>query len=81
MQRLVFMGTFWKSVTIPKGVDPVWVEADFLFYATSWAAAHAAGFSEKRSEQLAEALVSKRLYPGLVYDSVLERDLAKVYMA
>jgi len=81
MNRLVFRGAEWISVLIPKGIDPVWVEADLLYYATAWAAAQAAGFSEKRSEQLAEALVSKRLYPGLVYDSVLEGDLAKVYMA
>ncbi len=79
MNRLVFADNTWKSVSIPKGHDPSWIEADFLYYASCWVLAESKGFSEKRSEQLAEALVSKRLYPGIVYDKILEKDLKTLW--
>jgi hypothetical protein len=75
MNRLIFLNDQWVSVTLPKGCDPTWVEADFYTYASCWAQATSKGFSNLRSQQLAEAFVSKRLYPGLVYDRNLEKDL------
>lgn len=65
----------WTSVSLPKGIDPTWSESDNYFYAARFVAAQESGFSEKRSVQLAEAAVSKRLYPGLEFDRVLEADL------
>jgi hypothetical protein len=41
-------------------------------------AATAAGKGEARAEQIAEAAVFKRLYPGVIFDSVLEGDLILV---
>lgn len=79
MNRLVFSNNIWRSVKIPKGYDPCWIEADFLYYASCWVLAESKGFSEQRSEQLAEALVSKRLYPDLFYDKVLEKDLKSLW--
>ena len=79
MNRLVFSNNIWKTVKIPNGCDPSWIEADFLYYASCWVLAESKGFSEKRSEQLAEALVSKRLYPELIYDKVLEKDLKSLW--
>jgi hypothetical protein len=75
MERLMFVQNVWKRVRIPKGHDPSWVEADFLYYARCWASAQEKGFSDKRSEQLAEAFVSKRLYPGITYEKELEKDI------
>jgi hypothetical protein len=75
MNRLVFLNDEWVSVVIPKGCDPTWADADYFYYASCWSLATSKGFSKKRSEQLAEALVSKRLYPGLQYDKGLEKDL------
>ena len=75
MNRLVFLNDEWVSVAIPKGCDPTWVEADFFYYASCWALASSKGFPSHRSQQLAEALVSKRLYAGLVYEKTLEKDL------
>lgn len=34
------------------------------------------GFSDRRSEQIAEALVNRRLYPEIVYEKGLEEDMA-----
>jgi hypothetical protein len=68
----------WAYVPLPKGCDPTWSEADRLFYGSKWIAARDLGFSEQRAQQLAEAAVSKRLYPGLEFDRGLERDLEKI---
>ncbi len=75
MNCLVFSNNIWVSVPIPKGHDPSWTQADSYYYATSYTVAKEKGFSEKQAVILAEALVSKRLYPGLVYDKCLEQDL------
>jgi len=74
-QIVVFTNDAWVSVTIPKGHDPCWTTSDTYYYASSYIAAKTAGFPEKRSEILAEAFVSKRIYPGLVFDQLLENDL------
>ena len=66
----------WLQVAIPNGLDPLWLNSDIFHYAAMFVAAQEKGFSQSRAEQLAEALVNRRLYPGIVYHSDLEKDLA-----
>jgi len=66
----------WIQVAIPDGLDPLWLNGDIFHYAAMFVAAQEKGFSQSRAEQLAEALVNRRLYPGIVYHSDLEKDLA-----
>ncbi len=73
--RLVFSQGRWVSVKLPLAHDPAWTESDMWYYAVSWVAAVARGFSETRAEQIAEAVVSKRLYPGCVFYRELEEDM------
>jgi len=75
--RLVFSKGQWVSVALPMGHDPAWTQADCWTFATAFVAAKRV-FSEKRAEQVAEAVVSKRLYPGLHYPRELEEDIAKL---
>ena len=74
---LVFSNNSWIHVDIPVGHDPSWSTADMSFYGTMFAAASQL-FPTERAVSIAEAVVSKRLYPGLVYDKVLERDIASI---
>ncbi len=73
--RVVFSQGRWIQVRIPPCHDPAWTASDLWYYAASWASATARGFSETRAEQIAEAVVSKRLYPGCVFYKDLERDI------
>jgi hypothetical protein len=72
---LVFHENQWVDVTPPVGHDPCWVEGDMFFFAIAWLSARGKGFPKTRATQIAEALVSKRLYPGLGYDKELEGDI------
>lgn len=65
----------WISVPVPKGLDPLWMNGDIMYYSAMRVAAQERGYSEKRSGELAEALVNRRLYPGIVYHLALEEDL------
>ena len=76
--RLVFSQSVWKEVPMPKGYDPSWNSADMWYYATIYAAAEAKGMDAKKAEIVAEAAVSKRLYPGLMYEKALEEDILSV---
>lgn len=76
--RLVFSAGRWLQVALPVGHDPAWTQADTWTYAVAFAAAVQKGFAEKRAEQLAEAVVSKRLYPGLVCCRDLESDILRI---
>ena len=76
---LVFLSGNWIDVAIPRGHDPSWIDSDKFHYATMYTAAVSKGFAEKRAASIAEAAVSKRLYPGLQYDSALEEDLRSLY--
>ena len=76
--RLIFSQNSWKEIQMPKGYDPSWNSADKWYYATMLAAAFEKGFSHTRAEILAEAAVNKRLYPGLVYDKLLEQDIVSI---
>ena len=65
----------WVQVPIPKGLDPLWLNEDIFHYAAMFVGAQEKGYSDKRSEQIAEALVNRRLYHGIVYHTDLEKDL------
>lgn len=75
IQRVVFSKGSWLTVKIPQGYDPAWTDSDFWHFAVTWAAAKLKGFQEIRCEQIAEAVVSKRLYPDLSFYKDLERDI------
>uniref|UniRef100_A0A6C0KJI9 Uncharacterized protein n=1 Tax=viral metagenome TaxID=1070528 RepID=A0A6C0KJI9_9ZZZZ len=76
--RLVFSQNVWKEITMPKGYDPSWNSADMWYYATIYAAAEAKGMDANKAEVVAEAAVSKRLYPGLMYEKALEEEIILV---
>jgi hypothetical protein len=73
--RLVFSAGRWLQVKLPVGHDPAWTQADTWTYAVAFASGMQKGLTEKRAEQVAEAVVSKRLYPGLQYSRELEEDI------
>lgn len=75
--RIVFSAGSWVSIRLPVGHDPAWTSADKWLFATVFAAAKQV-VSAKRAEQVAEAVVSKRLYPGLCYSRELEGDIERV---
>jgi hypothetical protein len=75
---LVFLKGEWISVPPPAGHDPSWTASDKWLYATTFAAAQESGFSEERSQLLAEAQVHKRVYPGLMYSKAIEADLLRL---
>lgn len=62
----------WVTVQPPKGHDPSWQAPDLMRYAVLFQDAVEKGVDAQRAEQLAEAAVNKRLYPGLVYHTTLE---------
>jgi hypothetical protein len=65
----------WVTVQPPKAYDPSWQSQDMMRYAVVFQKAVEKGFSTKSAEVLAEAIVNRRLYPGLVYSSRLEQDI------
>lgn len=68
----------WISVTVPRGLDPLWMDSDVFYYSAMFVAAQERGFSEKKSGELAEALVNRRLYPGIVYHTITEKELSLI---
>ena len=61
----------WISVKVPTGI-----EGQELFYASTYAfLTREKGIAQQKAKVIAEAATMKRLYPGLMYGSVLERDL------
>ena len=62
----------WVTVHPPKGHDPSWQASDIMRYAVLFQAAVEKGIPLARAEQIAEAEVNRRLYPGLVYHNILE---------
>ena len=81
MTQLILSNTnTWISVAAPKGHDPCWNSSDVWRYSALWVMAKEKGFSEQRAEQVAEAIVNRRLYPGLVYQKDLENDILAIYV-
>lgn len=77
--RIVFSAGKWLTVNLPKGHDPCWSPSDTWYYATTWAACLRKGLDEKKATVLAEAATAKRMYPEIMYDSVLEKDLEELF--
>lgn len=78
MIRLVLSKTnTWISVNLPTGMDPLWVDSDYWYYATTWVSAVERGFSEKRAKQIAEAMTNRRLYE-VTYEDTLEKDISMI---
>ena len=75
--RLVLSEGEWISVSLPKGRDPSWTVADEYAFAVAYASA-IRRFSETRAVNTAEAIVLRRLYPGLVFDKGLEQDIQSI---
>ena len=65
----------WVFIEPPKGHDPSWQTPDHMRYAVMFQASIEKGIPPARAEQIAEAAVNCRLYPGLVYCPNLEQDL------
>jgi hypothetical protein len=68
----------WLSITVPKGLDPLWMNGDIFYYSAMFVACQERGFSQKKSGELAEALVNRRLYPGIVYHTITESELSLI---
>lgn len=65
----------WITVQPPKAHDPSWQAQDIMRYAVLFQSAVEKGYSPQRAEVIAESIVNRRLYPGLVYSSRLEQDI------
>ena len=68
----------WVDVQLPVGHDPSWRASQKWMYAVRFQAAEEKGVSVVRAVQIAEAIVNRSLYPGLVYERSLEEDITKV---
>jgi hypothetical protein len=65
----------WVTVQPPKGHDPSWQASDLMRYATIFQSAVEKGFDISKAVLVAEAIVNRNLYPGLVYHDKLEQDI------
>ena len=65
----------WITVNIPEGHNMDWSSSECMYYGTLFTLASQNGFDRKRAVIIAEAGVSKRLYPGIIFDSSIEYDL------
>lgn len=65
----------WISVPLPTGRDPSWTVAEEYAYSACYASGLRQNMTAKRAEEIAEAHVLRRLYPGLRFDTALEKDL------
>ena len=75
-QVVVLSGGEWISVRMPCGRDPAWTSTDSWVYAAAFAGAQRAGHSPEKASILAEAIVHRRLYPGIVYEDRMEQDIS-----
>lgn len=74
-KRLIFSQNEWIEVELPLGHDPNWTEQDTYYYGVIWALACRKGFTTQKARELAEAAVSKRVYPGIIFNTRIEHDL------
>lgn len=72
--RLVFSNGKWLTVNIP--LNPCWSPSDTWYYATMWASCLRKGLDEKKATVVAEAATTKRMFPDIVFDSVLEKSIS-----
>jgi hypothetical protein len=77
---LVFSKGEWVDVAIPAGQEYVWNNSEKLYYAMAYCfAKDVKGMSEEKAIQVAEGVVMKRLYPGIVYPQTFEKELQTLY--
>lgn len=82
--RLVLSEGQWISVSLPKGRDPSWTVADEYAFAAAYASAirrfggEATASTHAKATNVAEAIVLRRLYPGLIFDKGLEQDIQSI---
>ena len=71
MEVYTFSNNEWLSVKVPSGL-----EGQELFYASVYTSlTQVKGLPPQKARVIAEAATMKRLYPGLMYGSVLEKEL------
>jgi hypothetical protein len=76
--RLVLSEGQWVSISLPKGRDPSWTVADEYAFAAAYASAIRGLKAHAKATNVAEAIVLRRLYPGLVFDKGLEQDIQSI---
>lgn len=76
--RLVLSEGQWVSISLPKGRDPSWTVADEYAFAAAYASAIRGLKAHAKATTVAEAIVLRRLYPGLVFDKGLEQDIQSI---
>jgi len=77
MERLVFSNGKWVTISLPIGHDPCWTDADKWVYASASASA-SSRCTQGKAEQLAEALVFKRIYK-VSYDKTMEKQINNLW--
>jgi hypothetical protein len=75
--RLVLSEGEWISVPLPKGRDPSWTVADEYTFAAAYASA-IRKYEHARATNVAEAAVLRRIYPGLLFDKLLEQNIQSI---
>ena len=75
--RLVLSQGQWVSVALPKGRDPTWTVAEEYAFAAAYSSA-ILKFTEARAIIVAEAVVLRHIYPGLLFDKGLENDIQSI---
>ena len=74
---LVFSQGEWRRISMPEGLDPLWNSSDKFYYAATFCRA-ASILDVNRAAIVAEAIVNRRLYPGIQYSADLERSIALI---
>ncbi len=68
---IVFSNNTFQDVDVPDGMD-----GEEMWYGTLLLhLLHDKGYPRKKAEMIAEAVVYKRLYPGIVYGKQFEQEL------
>ena len=75
--RLVLSEGQWVSISLPKGRDSSWTVADEYAFAAAYASA-IRKYQHARATNIAEAAVLRRMYPGLLFDKLLEKDIQSI---
>ncbi len=78
---LVFSKNEWITVTLPPDYEH-WSFSDQLLYGTTWAyATREKQLQPEQASQLAEAVVFKRLYPGMIMRPEVEKLIEYIYFS
>ncbi len=68
----VYRNQTWIQYTVPEDVRHIWSHKQKLQAASAFATARCQGHSPSQSASLAEMVVNKVLYDGLMYDKKTE---------